>query len=343
MRSIVRSSLVAVVVSLAASTASADDKAAATKLFKEGRALASAGNFAEACPKFEAAAQLSHTAGVRLNLADCYAKVGKTASAMARVKEALGIAEQAKDKKTIGIAHAQMTVLEPKLSYLTVVVSKDNAAPGLEVTLDGEKMAEGTLGTALPVDQGVHTVAASAPWHRSWSTQTNVSQDGQHATVTVVLPAELPPAPVAAATTPAPASVPAWATAAPPAPAPAEPAAQASWTHNPMRISAVVSAALGVVGLGVGTGFGIETFSKKSDYQQNQVGGRCINAACVSLSQDAVNDATASTVSFVVGGVLVATGAVLWLTSGHKTEDKAVAIVPLAGPQGMGAGVQGSF
>jgi thioredoxin-like negative regulator of GroEL len=66
----------------------ADDRAIAQQVFQEARELMAAGKFVEACPKFAAAAQLSPTAGVRLNLSDCYAALGKVASAWGKADEA---------------------------------------------------------------------------------------------------------------------------------------------------------------------------------------------------------------------------------------------------------------
>ena len=59
--------------------AQAEDQAAARALFDEGRALMKAGQYADACPKLEAARRLFTSAGILLNLADCHEKIGRTA------------------------------------------------------------------------------------------------------------------------------------------------------------------------------------------------------------------------------------------------------------------------
>src|SRR5512140_3368779 len=71
------------------------DTALALSLFEEARKLASDGNYEAACPKFLASYNQVQKLGTLLNLADCYEKQGKTASAWARFVEAQGLAERA--------------------------------------------------------------------------------------------------------------------------------------------------------------------------------------------------------------------------------------------------------
>jgi hypothetical protein len=76
----------------------------------------------------------------------------------------------------------------------------------------------------------------------------------------------------------------------------------------------VVSAAGGLVAIGVGTAFGLSAASTKSDADAECTSAGC-TAAGKSLLADAGSSADVATVGFVVGGVLLATGAVLWITS----------------------------
>ena len=57
------------------------DSAAARALFAEGRNLMADERYAEACPKFEESLRLDHGMGTQFNLAHCWEKLGRTASA----------------------------------------------------------------------------------------------------------------------------------------------------------------------------------------------------------------------------------------------------------------------
>src|ERR1700679_3410075 len=95
-----------VAVATVARSSYADDRAAAQLLFQQGKDLMRSGDFAHACPKFEAAGQFSATPGVRINLADCWVKLGRTASAWGKFDEALSLAERSGDKPAADAARA---------------------------------------------------------------------------------------------------------------------------------------------------------------------------------------------------------------------------------------------
>ena len=80
-------------VALAASAAPAtravaqNNAAVSESLFREGRALLEAGKTQAACDKFDESQRLDPALGTLLNLAECHALVGRTASAWARFRE----------------------------------------------------------------------------------------------------------------------------------------------------------------------------------------------------------------------------------------------------------------
>src|SRR5512145_2755140 len=57
------------------------DRVTARSLFDEARALVAAGKVADACPKFEESQRLDPGPGTLFNLADCYERSGRTATA----------------------------------------------------------------------------------------------------------------------------------------------------------------------------------------------------------------------------------------------------------------------
>jgi hypothetical protein len=175
---------------------SATDSATAESLFNEALTLLADKKPAEACPKLEASQQLDPGIGTLLYLADCYQQVGRTASAWGTFREAAYLAKSAKDERE-DVAVESARNLEPKLSYLTVQVTP---APGvaLEVKRDGEPMQDALWNTAIPVDPGDHTIAASAPGKKPWSTTVKVGEGPRQESVAV--PAlEDAPVPVAVA------------------------------------------------------------------------------------------------------------------------------------------------
>jgi hypothetical protein len=323
-----------------AASAHADDRARAQQLFQEGKALMLSGSYAEACPKFAAAADLSPTPGVRLNLADCYDKLGRTASAAAKYEEAIVLAERAGDAPAADLARSRLAALKPRLSTIALTVSREAAVDGLVIERDGEKVQQAAWGTPQAVDPGDHEIKATAPGRTPWAKTVSVTAVGQQ---DVTIPV-LSMAGTAAGGTPSePASPrPLWGSTEPSTP---EHPGLFSGAGGVQRTLAVASAALGVVGLGVGGYFGSVMLSRKSDYQQHQdSAGRCIDMVCQTASHDAASAGNVATVAFVAGGVLVGAGVVLWLTApkGAKAAPS-VALVPIADPRSTGIGATGAW
>jgi hypothetical protein len=145
----------------------ANDEAIALALFNEGRALAEAGDLAHACPKFEAADRLTGWLGVELNLADCYARLGRTASAWVLFRKAAAKAEATRDDRA-AYARQRAATLEPALSRLTIMPS----TTPVEIRIDDVVLSGGELGVAMPVDPGEHHLVVrvsgeSEPWSRT--------------------------------------------------------------------------------------------------------------------------------------------------------------------------------
>jgi hypothetical protein len=103
----------------------------------------------------------------------------------------------------------------------------------------------------------------------------------------------------------------------PPPPAPvvsqAPPPAQAALSTP--RIAALAAGGVGLVGLVLGTAFGVHAGSQWSSAQATCADprkGETCSAAGVQLGKDASGSAALSTVGFVVGGAALLTGAILW-------------------------------
>lgn len=135
--------------------ARADDAATAQALFDEANALKAKEQWAAACPKFESSYKLDPALGTLLNLANCFEKLGKTASAWARWEEAYQWATRNNDDRA-DYAKTQRDALVPKLPKLKIAVK--NPVPALSIQLDTAGVSDAMYGVALPVDPGEHTV-----------------------------------------------------------------------------------------------------------------------------------------------------------------------------------------
>jgi hypothetical protein len=105
------------------------------------------------------------------------------------------------------------------------------------------------------------------------------------------------------------------------------------------RVLALVAGGVGVVGLGIGAVLGLAASSKKSDAQR-ACPDVCATEDGVSKWNSAISTAQAADVMFVVGGVGLAGGAVLWFTA------KRPAVGPPSAQVGFGLGslhVKGAF
>jgi hypothetical protein len=295
----------------------------AQQLFDEGRTLLEAGKTAEACPKFEAAAQYAHTPGVRLNLADCWVLLGKTASAWAMYGEALSAAERTNDRTAAELARKGRAALKSQLSYLTVSVPDDVKVPGLELLRDGENLPKAAWGAAVPVDPGEHEIVARAPGYKPWSTKKNISAAGANESI------EVPELDTVDATSPVHRQPKGDDVRADPG--------------QSQRTIGLIAGGVGIVGVGVGTFFGIRTIVKKNEYERDSTpSGDCLSNECATASHDAHTAGVISTIAFVAGGAFLATGAVLWFTA-PKAKRASALLYPVASSRSAGLAVHATF
>ncbi|HEU4538790.1 MAG TPA: hypothetical protein VFS00_31940, partial [Polyangiaceae bacterium] len=233
----------------AAAQSSAAEKAAAEALFDQGKKLMAEGKHAEACPKFAESQRLDAGIGTMLYLSDCYEKIGRTASAWASFREAESAARASGQAERARIARDRAAALEPKLSRLTINVSPKTAElPGVAIKRDGSALSNALWNSPLPVDPGPHAIEASAPGYRTITVNVEVRPGGG------ALSAEVPALEREAA---------ARATAS----AVNAPAAEGGSGWPAQKTFALIAGGVGVVGLGVGTIFGLQASSSWKDYE----------------------------------------------------------------------------
>jgi hypothetical protein len=304
-----------------ARTANAQDPgaiAAADALFRQGRQLFDEKRYDEACPKLAESFRIDPATGSLLALAACHEAQGKTASAWSEYNEVVSRARREGRADRADAAQQRSATLEAKLSKLTVALSPGVAPiPGLVVKRDGFVLGAGAFGAALPVDPGEHTVDASAPSRQPWSTRTTVAADGAAAVVTV------PPL----------GEVPTWA---------ATEGDNRRSSGPPLRPIGIAVGAAGIVALGVSGYFALHAASKNSDSQNDCTGDFC-GPVGKQARLDAISSANASTVAFVIGGVLVAGGVTLFVLGRPGDSRSTLAAAPAVDGQTTGVVVAGKF
>jgi hypothetical protein len=266
--------------------------AQAAELFEQGRAFIARQDYGSACPKFAESDRLEPKVGTRLNLADCEEHVGQLLAARAHWQDAANLAHSVNDERE-AVARQRFTALDPRIAKLTVTLQA-GAPEGLRVARDGVELGPGSLNAALPLDPGLHAIVVSGAGYadRSYSVtlaegegRELVVEPGAKAAVEVVV------APV--------------------------PVASSSWSGR--KTVAAVTLGAGVAGVVVGSIFGL--MAKSENDTSNTTGGctsgtpQCTSMSGVGERATAYRDGNVSTVAFVVGGVGLAAGGVLWLTA----------------------------
>jgi hypothetical protein len=332
---------------------SAADKASAEALFNEGKRLMEAGQYAQACPKLADSQRLDPGVGTLLNLGVCYERNGQTASAWATFKEAASAAHGAGEAERERFARDRAAALEPKLAKLSVAVGADSVIDGLEVKRDGEGVPRSSWGLGLPIDPGDHTVEATAPGHKPWSTKVTVAASGS-ASVQVPALEPLPQAPAPPAAAPAP-PPPAPTTTPAPSPAPVPQTVIIYQGEQPhpgaaQRTWGIVTGVFGLLAVGTSVAGGVlakSEYDKSTDPNHGSNGAPgCVNGVCTQQGlqhqQDGQSIANVATWVFVGGAVFLAGGITLFVTapSGEPKAPRAsLEVAPTLG----GAMVRGAW
>jgi hypothetical protein len=305
---------------------SAAETAAARTLAVDGLKLAQAGKCDEAIPKLERAEKLHHSAIVLSRLGECEVSQGKLVEGTEMLRKVLREALPPNPSPALSKAyeHAQSTLdsAKPKIAGLTISV---NAPQGTELhlTVDGQAVASTLLDSELPADPGDHVVEATAIGFLKASSRVTLTSADKK-TVTLKLEVDPnAPAPVAPSASDdakvGAAALSAQNGAGPRAAAPVSPPAP---QEAPSHAAAYVSWGVGLVGVGVGTAFGLITLKDKHNLNDS-----CTSNVCPTSSRDSVDTAkrsgNISTIAFGVGGVGLVLGTVLYFSVGGSSDAQA--------------------
>jgi hypothetical protein len=308
--------------SLHAEEDSATETAAARTLAVEGLKLAQAGKCDEAVPKLEHAEKLHHSAIVLSRLGECNVSLGKLVEGTEQLRKVLREPLPANPTPALSKAyeHAQsaLDTAKPRIGAITVSLGK--AAPAdLHLTVDGQAVPASLVDTELPADPGEHTVEASAPGFLKASAHVSLSSADKK---TVSLKLEVDPN--APAVVPHASDAPTTSEVASPpnvgAPAADGSSASPPEPHSaPSHAAAYVAWGMGVVGVGVGSAFGLIAMKDKHD-----IVARCGSNSCTPDSSGSLDSAkrsgNISTIAFGIGGAGLILGTVLYFTVGGNSQ-----------------------
>jgi hypothetical protein len=191
----------------------------------------------------------------------------------------------------------------------TIVLAVKNRAghdlSAVRVTVDGQLATDHLDGSAMPIDPGPHEFtfeASGAPP----LTETVILHEGEkdrRETVTLAVGPAPDPSTVAPLSGTTPGGGATDATSRP------------ASTGKAQRVAGIVVGAVGVGGLAVGGIFGTLASSSWKTAQRECPDHTGCSSQAMNDRSDAVTRATVSTVGFIAGGVLLASGVVLYLTA----------------------------
>jgi hypothetical protein len=217
--------------------------------------------------------------------------------------------------------------VEKRLPSVVVSASDPSGADLVDVTVtvDGQVLREKLDGQSLPMNAGHHTFVLARADGGSATSEVVLAEGEKGRRVSLVIGASALPASSAPL-----ASVP----AAPLPPAPAR-------RSNPWNVAGLAVASAGIIGLGVGTVFGVLAIADKSDARCDR-GGVCSNPAALG---DLRQSSAVATATLLGGGALVVGGAAFVLFSRPASPARAqgLRVTPLIDATRAGLAVAGSF
>lgn len=309
--------------------ARANDPAAAQALFDQARKLMMQERWSEACPKLDESQRLDPGGGTLLHLAICREHEGKIATAWAHYHDALNVAQRDGRKDRAKIAQARIDALKPRLPRIRVRVAPQNRTlPGFRVSRDDVVVGEAQWGESVPVDPGVRTITARAAGHAEWKTTVDIPGEASETTVDVpALEKENEDTAVSPAGR---------------APSPSTRIEDAT-RGDGQRTIGVVLGGVGVVGVAVGSIFGLMAISKQSEADRECTPPdrtRC-TAAGVEAGKDGMTFGDVSTIAFVAGGAFLLGGAALYFTAPEPGTK--IGVAPAFAPGRAGVAFNGRF
>jgi hypothetical protein len=152
--------------------------------FQQGLALETAGDWAGALGLFQEVAAVKMTAQVRFNIALCEEHLGRLALALGDYRLALAEADETKATTVAAQVPGKIDALNARIPK--VLVKRGAGAEYATISLDGVALGSVSVGRAMPVDPGPHSIDARAPGFNMFMTSFNI-QEKETKTIEVTL------------------------------------------------------------------------------------------------------------------------------------------------------------
>jgi hypothetical protein len=310
----------------------------ANALFDKGRQLMNDGKYPEACKAFEQSQKADPAGGTEYNIAACYVKIGKLASAWAIYRDLADSDTNAGRKKD---SATKAKALAPRLPKVLINVA--SPAADLALTLD-DGDATALVGVETPIDLGDHVIVAKAKGFADKTINQSITAEGKTVTVDVTLDkadaAKVPPPDTGALSTH---------TASKSTPAHTQvPVDHGTAPRSHRRTYGFIIGGVGLAAVGAGLYFGSVANGHYSDAEDACPMHMCTGTALATANSDysdAKSAAGISTGLVVGGGVALAVGVVLILTGGSSEASSSTAwhVTPGAANAPAGLSFGGAF
>jgi hypothetical protein len=304
------------------------DPEAAAELFRQGRAALLEKQYDVACPRLADSQRLDPKVGTLINLARCEEAIDRRASAMRHWDDAVKLAHATGDARESWVTQ-QRDALAPSVPRLSIHLAA-GAPPDTRITLDGVALAQADMDAMMPVDAGTHVVVVGTSAAERRLELSVADEDVRAVTVD-----PRAPEPLVSQQSPKTAAQ----EARPPAQAPVVVEAPLS-TGSTQRTIAYAAGGAAILAVGLGTAWGLQAIGARND-------PRCTNGLCdpagAEAQREGVDAGNRATAAFVVGGVLAATGVIIWLTAPRPAAATSAWVGPTAQPGGGGVRVGGTW
>ncbi len=298
-------------------------KLRAQAIFDEAMRLFGDGDYVVALEKFRAARAEFPSPKILVNIGTTLRQLGRNVEA-AETYEAY-LADPGQDPKRAEEVKRSLAELDALLGRIRIEVTTPTGAPA-EVRLDGKVIERFENGVVVRVEPGDHTVVAELAGFPPVVQKARIDPRSEKRFELAVVP-EKQKTVVVSRDAPVP---------------------------KTQRTIGFIAGGVGVLGLGAGAVFGLLAKSKNDEAASEHclTETRC-DARGVELGDAARTHATISTVTFAVGGALVAGGVVLLLTAPSKKSPAAppakegarptVSLRSMVGPNGAGGALEGRW